>query len=63
MSQASRRSYNSMAGGGGGGSGYNMGASGNPNVRDRYMANYPGGDPDFDRMDPLSGVQTPAVQV
>lgn len=52
-----------MAGGGGGGSGYNMGASGNPNVRDRYMANYPGGDPDFDRMDPLSGVQTPAVQV
>ena len=49
MSQASRRSYNSMKSGGG----YNMG---NPNVRDRYMANYPGGDPDFDRYNDPSGM-------
>ena len=54
MSQASRRSFHSV----GGASGYNMG---NPNVRDRYRADYPGGDPDFDRENPLTGVQTPAA--
>ena len=36
LSAASRRSYNSMAG-----------SMGNPNVRDRYRADFPGGDPDF----------------
>ena len=39
LSAASRRSYNSMAGG-----------SNNANVRDRYKADYPNGDPDFDKM-------------
>ena len=45
MSQASRRSFNSNA------SGYNMG---NPNVRDRYRAAYPGGDPDFEEQERLA---------
>lgn len=52
------------------GTGYNMGAPphGNPNVRDRYMANFPGGDPDFDRegynnMGNPSNMQTPTAQV
>ncbi|CDW83626.1 iq calmodulin-binding motif family protein [Stylonychia lemnae] len=40
QSAASRRSYNSQLGA------YNMG---NPNVRDRYKADYPGGDPDFNQ--------------